>query len=81
MSKEVGAFTGKSKIRITQITVGASRTINLGNYNSLKIDGSCTVDIDAEDRGLESLARSTAVEEVKKQLELAFKEFKPANGK
>ena len=81
MSKEVGAFTGKSKIRISQIRVCASRTINTGNYNSLKIEGECTVDIDAEDQGLESLARSMAVEEVKKQLELAFKEFKPANGK
>jgi len=81
MSKEVGAFTGKSKIRISQIRVCASRTINTGNYNSLKIEGECTVDIDASDSGMESLARATALSEVKKQMEAAYKEFKPANGK
>ena len=82
MSKDVDVCRERktTNVRITQITIGASRTINLGNYNSLKVEGSVTVEIDAEDGGLESLARAMAIAEVKKQLEEAYSEFQP-NGK
>lgn len=46
-----------------EITITASRTINLGNYNSLKVEGSCTINLEPDD--MIELARSRAIEEVK----------------
>lgn len=63
-------------MKIKEITVGASRTINLGNYESLKVEGSCTVEVDDESE-LEQ-ARANAVKEVKVQMAKMYKLAKPS---
>ena len=66
-------------MRIKEITVGGSRTINLGNYNSIKIEGNCTVEFSAgeeEDIFIEA-ARNMAIDEVKVQLKHAYANLKP----
>jgi hypothetical protein len=64
---------------IKEITVGGSRTINLGNYNSIKLEGSCTVAIHEheQDEVFLELARATAINEVKTQLKEAYAALKP----
>ena len=75
-SKELGIFTGsKEPYKIKQITVSASRTINLGNYESMRVDGSCTIEI--EDPSQIAFARAKALEEVKLQMNEAYKSVKP----
>lgn len=64
-------------MRIKEITVGASRTINLGNYESLKVEGSCTVELSEHDKGNVETARKIALEEVKTQMNEAYKATKP----
>jgi hypothetical protein len=62
-------------MKIKEITVGGSRTINLGNYNSIKVEGRCTVEIDDESE-LEK-AREAATEEVLSQMKHAYERFVP----
>lgn len=62
-------------MKISQITMSASRTINLGNYNSMQVQGSCTIDVDEED--LLDLVRSHAIDEIKEQMSEMFKSLKP----
>lgn len=45
-------------MRITQFMVGASRTINLGNFESLRVESSVTVDLNDGDD--EEIARVQA---------------------
>ena len=66
-------------MRIKEITIGASRTINLGDYNSIRVEGSCTIELNpGEDESpfIEN-ARSLAIEEVKCQLKEAYEKVKP----
>ena len=69
-------------MKVVQIYMNASRTINLGNYESVKVEGACTIHFDELD-GLvgeeESLlaARVKAISEIKKQMEDAFVAIKP----
>lgn len=64
---------------IKEITVGGSRTINLGNYNSIKVEGSCTVHLDEseQDELFIQSAREMATLEVKTQLINAYKSIQP----
>lgn len=66
-------------MRIKEITVGGSRTINLGNYNSIKVEGSCTVEFSAgeDEKVFIDAARKTATDEVKTQLKDAYSALKP----
>lgn len=67
-------------MKITEITVGASRTINLGNYNNMKVQGSCTVSLsseEADDEMTMEMARGKALKEVKQQLNDAYTAIKP----
>ena len=66
-------------MRIKEITVGASRTINLGNYNSIKVEGSCTVELAEGEDGSPfiEMARERATEEVKQQLKEAYVQISP----
>ena len=66
-------------MKIKEITVGASRTINLGNYNSIKVEGRCTVELaDGEDESpFIELAREKATNEVRELLKEAYTELKP----
>lgn len=56
--------------RVTEFSVGASRTLNLGNYESLRIEASVTVSMDAQD----SLAAASeaAQKELRKLLEQTY---------
>lgn len=62
-------------MRMSSITVTGSRTINLGNYESLKVEGSCTVDLDESD--IIDLARQSAIDEIKLQMQEAAKQLQP----
>ncbi len=68
---------------IKEITVGGSRTINLGNYNSIRVEGSCTVNLNEneQDEAHLTLAREKALAEVKIQLVDAYKRLKPPEKK
>lgn len=63
-------------MRIKGITVGASRTVNLGNYESVKVEGLCTVEIENGDDI--ALARAAAIDEVKTQMSQIFATVQPA---
>jgi hypothetical protein len=65
-------------MKVKEITVGASRTINLGNYESLKIEGWCTMGLDENDEV--GLVRLAAMDEVKTQLKEMYNEFRPKKG-
>lgn len=56
--------------RVSEFTVGCSKTINLGNYQSIRIEASVTVSLDAH----ESLAdvSETAQEELRQLLEQTY---------
>lgn len=69
-------------MKISQISISASRTINLGNYESLKVEGQCVIDFNETDEllGEENYlpeARKAAIEEIKKQMQEAFDSIKP----
>lgn len=70
-------------MKIKEITIGGSRTINLGNYNSIKVEGSCTVELGNDEQDNVSLedARIMAIEEVKVQLVESYKRLKPPEKK
>lgn len=78
MKNQIADFIGqKEPIRIKEITISASRTINLGNYESMQVQGSCTVEIDANCGSDIVIARNKALEEVKIQMNEAYKAIKP----
>jgi hypothetical protein len=66
-------------MRIKEVTVGASRTINLGNYNSLKVEGRATLELDEGEDTADHLAvaREIGMAEVKEQLKYAYEQLKP----
>lgn len=66
-------------MRISTITVSASRTINTGNYNSMKVEGACTIELEpGEDESpFIDIARRRAIAEIKLQMEECYKEVKP----
>ena len=65
-------------MRISQITVTASRTVNTGNYNSLRVEGSATVDLsEGEDKPMQlEIARGRAIDEIKTLMIEAYNEVK-----
>jgi len=65
-------------MKIKQVRISASRTINLGDFNSLKIEGECVVQMPSEGVYSSSDARQLAIKEVKEQLKEAYTAFKPA---
>ena len=73
-NNELSTFTQKP-FKIKEITVGASRTINLGNYESMQIQGSCTIEVD--DPSQVNFAREQALQEIKTQMNDAYRAIKP----
>lgn len=62
-------------MKIRQMTLTAGRTFNLGNFESLRVDASATVDIeDGEDL---AAARGAALAEIRAGLAQLHTEFKP----
>ena len=74
MENSLSTFN-KKPFKIKEITVGASRTINLGNYESMQVQGSCTIEFD--DPSQVNLARDQALQEVKTQMNEAYKSIRP----
>lgn len=62
-------------MKIRQMTLTAGRTFNLGNFDSLRVDASATVDIE-EGEDL-AAAREAAVAEIRASLANLHSEFKP----
>ena len=65
----------KEPFKIKEITISSSRTINLGNYESMQVQGSCTIEID--DPSQLELARDKAIQEVRKQMNEVYIATKP----
>lgn len=61
------------KIRQTSVTVG--RTFNLGNFESLRVDATATIDL--EDGDDVAAARDAGVAELRASLSRLHQEFKP----
>ena len=57
---------------ITQSSIGLSRTINLGNFESMRIEASVTVDIDPNIESLDD-CKIGAQRELRKLLEETFR--------
>ena len=70
-------------MRIKEITVGASRTINLGNYNSIKVEGRATIELGEGEDGSPFIeaAREKGIEEVRCQLKEAYTKLQPPSKK
>ena len=62
-------------MKITEITIGVSRTFNLGDYNSLRVEASASASV--EDSVDMDSARATLLAEVRETLRRAYVEFKP----
>ena len=58
-------------MRIAQFTVATSRTINLGNFESLRVEGSVVVDL-SEDDNID-FARSQAQKQLRQLLEDTYR--------
>ena len=63
-------------MKITEITIGVSRTFNLGDYNSLRVEASASASV--EDSVDMDSARATLLAEVRETLRRTYLEFKPA---
>lgn len=59
-------------ITITQFTVGCSRTINLGNFESVRVESSVTVEVQDEKDAMFN-ANQMAQRELRKLLEETYK--------
>lgn len=64
-------------MKISQISISAQRTINLGNYESMQVRGECTIDLGEND--LIDDARMRAINEIKEQMTDVFNAVKPKN--
>lgn len=62
-------------MKIRSVTVGMGRTYNMGNFESYRIDGSITVDLDDGETPEE--AREAAFPILRQQMIATYKEFKP----
>lgn len=61
-------------MKVKEITVNYSRTINIGNYESLKIEMGETVTLDAKD--IPAVVRNTRFLQLKKEVSTIVKEIK-----
>lgn len=62
-------------MKITEISAPVSRTFNLGNFNSLRVEATATACVD--DVGEIEEARAACLAEVRETLRRAYEEFKP----
>lgn len=75
MNNITNFISSKEPFKIKEITISSSRTINLGNYESMQVQGSCTIEID--DSSQLELARDKAIQEVRKQMNEVYIATKP----
>jgi len=57
-------------MEITSITLGAARTLNLGNFESTRLEASATIEVTPDDDL--DIARAKGTEEVKTQLRALY---------
>ena len=60
-------------MKIPQFSVGTSRTVNLGNFESLRIEASVTIDLSDEDNADMATARSNAQKFLRQLLEDSYR--------
>lgn len=62
-------------MKVKQITVAMGRTYNMGDYESFRIDGAVTVDLDPGEEPIEAAQKAFPI--LREQMRATFKEFKP----
>lgn len=62
-------------MKVRSITVAMGRTYNMGDYESYRIDGAVTVDLDPEETP--AAAREAAFPILREQMKATYIEFKP----
>ena len=62
-------------MKLTTLSIGVSRTFNMGDYNSLKVEASVTASV--EDEAEIPGAREALLAEVRTSLQVAYAAFKP----
>lgn len=65
-------------MKLTEISISVSRTFNLGNLESLRVEASAAASIDDEDM---DVARTVLLDECRLSLRRAWEEFKPSKAK
>ncbi len=66
-------------MKIREMTIGVSRTFNLGNYENFRVEASAIITLD-EDEGA-TTARECAIEEVRASLNATYLALKPRREK
>lgn len=61
-------------MKLTEISISVSRTFNLGNFESLRVEASAAASIDDEDM---AGARALLLDECRLSLRAAYEAFKP----
>lgn len=62
-------------MKIASLTFGVIRTLNLGNYESLRLESSVTIELDGDDTT--DGCRAQALAEIRAGLTSQFEEFRP----
>jgi hypothetical protein len=62
-------------MKLRQVTVGLSRTYNMGNFESFRIEGAITADLDPDETPLDAAKRIHPM--LRAQMKETFVEFKP----
>lgn len=62
-------------MKVRSVTIGMGRTYNMGDYESYRIDGNITVDLDEGETPAD--ARKLAFPLLREQMLATYKEFKP----
>ncbi len=61
-------------MQIKEISIGVSRTFNLGNFESFRVEASAVIAVEEDGVGV---ARECAIEEVRSSLNAAYLALKP----
>ena len=64
-------------MRLRQISLTTSRTINLGNYESLRLEAGAVIEFEDGETPDPAAARATAIEEIHAGLNEQQKHFRP----
>lgn len=60
---------------ISQFTIGVSRTMNLGNFESLRVEASITWDLDSNDGNGIEMAKAKAQTQLRQLLEETYRNY------
>lgn len=62
-------------MKVRSITIAMGRTYNMGDYESFRIDGAVTVDLDPDETPADAVKKSFPI--LREQMVETYKEFKP----